>query len=100
MRNAAISFERVREVLAEAPCAELVGTDDMYIPTTQVRIEPDGEWHRRGPVATETACGLTYFSCASREYALDRCLCRSCFTSRELELAAAAADALAALKEI
>ena len=77
----------VEDLLLEPPCAELRGTEDMYIPTTQVRILPGGEWHRRGPIKTETACGEEYFACATREYELTGRLCRHCFTPRELALA-------------
>lgn len=69
------------------PEPELTGPDEMYVPTTQIRIVPDGEWHRRSAIATETACGLTYGAAAAREYQLAGELCRHCFTPRELYLA-------------
>jgi hypothetical protein len=85
MRAAAKSFDLH---LVDEPSAELSGSDDMYIPTTQIQIRPDGPWHRRSAIATETACGLSYAACTSREYELAGCLCKHCFTLRELWLAA------------
>lgn len=69
--------------VGEDPQSEIVGSDDMYIPTTQIRIKVDGEWHRRGPIPAETACGKTYRWCASREYQLKDDLCEECSTPRE-----------------
>ena len=64
--------------------AELVGTDDMYLPTTQIRIKPNGEWHRRGPEDEMTACGEAYSTCAIREYTAHvPGLCEQCFTPHE-----------------
>lgn len=64
--------------------AEFVGTDDMYIPTTQIRIKPNGEWHRRGPEDETTACGEHYSACAVREYTAHvPGLCEHCFTPYE-----------------
>lgn len=86
----------------ESPTAEISGTDDMYIPTTQIRlaVQPRdssgratslpfsvGPWHRRSAIANETACGIEYAACMSREYELEGELCPDCFTKRELELA-------------
>lgn len=75
--------------LTEAPMAEITGPESMYIPTTQIKIEPHGPWHRRSALPTETACGQVYAACASREYELEGDLCTlGCFSRRELELAA------------
>lgn len=76
------------ELVIEEARAELSGPDEMYVPTTQIRIQPRGCWHRRSAIATETACGLPYFACASREYELSEDLCPMCFTIRERWLAA------------
>jgi hypothetical protein len=75
------------ELLPHGPHPELTGADDMYIPTTQIRIVPDGAWHRRSAIATETACGADYFACAVRDYELVGELCPRCFTPRERWLA-------------
>lgn len=69
------------------PQAEISGPDHLYVPTTQIRIEPGGEWHRRSAIATETACGIEYGAAAYREYELSGDLCRDCFTKRERFLA-------------
>lgn len=70
------------------PEAEISGPDEMYVPTTQLQIRPDGEWHRRSAIATETACGELYNACAVRDYQLTGDLCLHCFTPRERLLAA------------
>lgn len=69
------------------PEPECCGTDDMYVPTTQIRIVPDGSWHRRSAISTETACGLMYAAAIAREYELRGDLCPFCFTARERWLA-------------
>lgn len=71
----------------DGPRAELAGSDDMYIPTTQIRIAPDGCWHRRSSIPSETACGASYAVAAVREYELTGELCVHCFTRRERQLA-------------
>jgi hypothetical protein len=67
------------------PASEISGPDEMYIPTSQIRIErdPAAPWHRRGAIATKTACGLTYAAAFTREYELRGSLCEHCFTSHE-----------------
>jgi hypothetical protein len=85
-----LAIDRADAEYLSGPEAIAVGTDDdMYIPTTQIRIIRDGEWHKRGPIAIETACGHAYSVCASREYQLnpDDELCTICFTPRERWLA-------------
>jgi hypothetical protein len=76
-----------RLVALSGPEPEVSGSDDMYIPTTQIRIAPDGEWHRRGPTAEKTACGKTYLACAVRDYQLSLDMCPRCFTPHERSLA-------------
>lgn len=90
-----------REYL-DGPAAEISGPETMYIPTTQIRLAvqlrdhrgrtvappmADGPWHRRSAIDTETACGVPYGACFSREYELVGELCPHCFTERERELA-------------
>lgn len=63
---------------------EVVGPDTLYIPTTQIRVKPNGDWHRRGPEDETTACGVHYTACAIREYeAHTPGLCPACFTVHE-----------------
>ncbi|HEY1554780.1 MAG TPA: hypothetical protein VGF94_08100 [Kofleriaceae bacterium] len=73
--------------LLSGPAAEITGPDEMYVPTTQICIEPDGSWHRRSAVPIETACGLEYAAALVREYELSGDLCKQCFTPRERWLA-------------
>lgn len=52
----------------------------------QIRIVPDGEWHRRqvGGDPARTACGEPIGGAvASRDYQLDNHLCPKCFTKAE-----------------
>lgn len=64
--------------------AELSGSEMESPPTSQIRIMPGGEWHRRGPEAERTACGLSYLSCAVRPYVGHQPdLCIDCFTMYE-----------------
>lgn len=49
----------------------------------QIRIKPDGEWHRRGPDG-KTACGeLIPGAVQSRDWELDENMCGKCFTRHE-----------------
>lgn len=52
----------------------------------QIRIRPDGPWHRREAVAGGhlTACGGEIHAHSCRDVGVDR-LCRVCFTSHEIE---------------
>ena len=66
-------------------------TRNIYvIPDYQIRIKPDGDWHRRGGIQHETACGERIDTVGgghhSRAFTLDDKLCTSCFTKHELEL--------------
>lgn len=53
----------------------------------QIRIAPDGDWHKPATIGDGTACALEVFAFASRDGGLD-CLCPVCFTPAELERAA------------
>ncbi len=67
---------------------KLADADDVRIPTIQLLLEPDGEWHRAGPLLDETACGVPLpGGWAEREYELNGRLCTKCHTKRERELA-------------
>lgn len=53
---------------------------------TQIRLEPDGLWHRRmaGNGGDRTACGLPIgVAFAIRDYELDMQICPACFTRPE-----------------
>jgi len=52
----------------------------------QLRLKPDGEWHRRASVGdgTTTACGAQVCAFAGREAGADH-LCAECFTPSEIE---------------
>jgi hypothetical protein len=67
---------------------EIESPDDVIIPMQQIRIRPGGEWHRRGAVPVETACGIVFAASGVREYELEGELCSQCFTDRERFLAA------------
>ncbi len=53
---------------------------------TQLRIGPDGRWHRREEVngGHETACGKPIFAFAIRDFGADH-LCPVCFTPNEIQ---------------
>lgn len=64
--------------------AEVSGSEMESPPTSQIRIVPGGEWHRRGPESERTACGVAYLSCAVRPYVGHQPdLCEHCFTAYE-----------------
>ncbi len=48
----------------------------------QIRVKPDGKWHRRGQPGA-TACGEPYGAYTSRDHELDGDLCEVCFTPTE-----------------
>lgn len=78
---------RAIDYVFEQARAETRGPDDMYIPTTQIQIVPNGDWHRRSAIDEETACGERYAASFTREYELCGPLCSKCFSERERFLA-------------
>ena len=65
-------------------------TKNIYvIPDYQIKLKPDGPWHRRGGIQHETACGESMTGSGgyhSRAFTLDDQLCAECFTKHEIEL--------------
>ncbi len=65
----------------------------MRIPDYQVKLSPNGPWHRRGAIETETACGAPIMANGAtmlRAYLLDTDICHDgCFSPREHQLGAA-----------
>jgi hypothetical protein len=55
----------------------------------QIRLKPDGEWHRRSSVRgfeNETACGQPIRGpYAIRDYALDEHICKLCHSKHEID---------------
>lgn len=90
--NLKIKFQTVLGPLQTWEGSPGLDPEAMYVPTHQIRIRPGGEWHRRGAVDNETACGLRYTISASREYELDGALCPDCHSRHEIVLAIARAN--------
>lgn len=56
------------------------------IPDYQIKLRPEGRWHRRGGIQHETACGERMDAVSgyhSRAFTLDDDLCEECFTRHE-----------------
>lgn len=62
------------------------------MPPQQIRIVPDGIWHRRreGNGRNATACGIHFphdLVPATREFRLDSSICNACHTRHEIQTA-------------
>jgi hypothetical protein len=73
----------------------LLDPEAMYVPTFQIRIIPNGVWHRWGSVENETACGRPYAASAVREFEIDGMLCPDCHSPHEMKLSGEKAIAIA-----
>lgn len=53
---------------------------------SQIRLVPNGRWHRRSDSSDRTACGeLIGSAFMSRDAKLDDNLCETCFTRHEID---------------
>lgn len=76
-----------REMLTEDVFTDEIQGEEISVATQQIKIEPGGIWHRRGPKEGETACGQEFLGCALRDYVAHvPDLCDECFTKHERDL--------------